>query len=199
MSAADDRLMVDRCISRQPGAWRQFVDRFAPTVRALARRYLKMHGAFVDESEIDDVTQDVFLALTRRNYHLMNNYDPTYAVTTYLGVITRTEVHRTLRKRRGHTGRLDDVDIPAAADESSARLQAEGAERADALEQALAEIPVRDAEILRLRFLQERDYKTIARALRIPEASVGQTLFRAKKRLLEKLSFLTPLLTLFLS
>jgi len=158
-----------------------------------------MHGAFVDESEIDDVTQDVFLALTRRNYHLMKNYDPTYAVTTYLGVITRTEVHRTLRKRRRHMARLDDMDVPAEAEESSARLQAEGAERADALEQALSEIAPRDAEILRLRYLQERDYKSIARALRIPEASVGQTLFRAKKRLLEKLTFLTPLLTMFLT
>ena len=52
---------------------------------------------------------------------------------------------------------------------------------------ALDELPDRDAEILRLRFYREMDYKAIAAALRIPEASVGQTLFRAKQRLLDKL------------
>ena len=35
----DDLELVERCITGEPGAWRQFVDRFAPTVRALARRH----------------------------------------------------------------------------------------------------------------------------------------------------------------
>ncbi len=110
MSADDDRQLVDRCIARAPGAWRIFVDRFAPTVRALASRYLKLNGQFPDSAELDDVTQDVFMALIHRDYHLLKNYDPTFSFKTYLGVITRTEVHRMLRKRRRMGGRIEDLE-----------------------------------------------------------------------------------------
>ena len=193
MSADDDRQLVDRCIARAPGAWRFFIDRFAPTVRALANRYLKLNGQFSDSAELDDVTQDVFKALISRDYHLLKNYDPTYSFKTYLGVITRTEVHRTLRKRKRMGGRIEDLEAEPSP-EPGVETQVEQAEEVEALTRALESLPDRDAQILRLRFLQERDYKTIAGILRIPEASVGQTLHRAKKRLLEKLKGLLGLL-----
>ena len=57
---------------------------------------------------------------------------------------------------------------------------------------ALESLEPRDAEILRLRFLREQDYKAIAAKLDIPEASVGQTLYRAKRRLLDVLKSRPP-------
>jgi len=182
----DDLELVERCVAGEPGAWRQFVDRFAPTVRALARRYLRLHGQMPDSSDLDDVVQDVFLAVTRREFRLLKNYDPTYTFKTYLGVITRTEVHRVLRKKRPLLGGPAELEraAPAGADASAG---AERAEEREVLATAMDELPDRDAEILRLRFLREMDYKAIATTLRIPETSVGQTLYRAKQRLLDKL------------
>ena len=182
----NDLELVERCVAGEPGAWRQFVDRFAPTVRALARRYLRLHGRMADSAELDDVVQDVFLAVTRREFRLLKNYDPTYTFKTYLGVITRTEVHRVLRKKRPLLGGPAELEraAPAGADAS---VEAERTEEREVLATAMDELPDRDAEILRLRFLREMDYKAIASTLRIPEASVGQTLFRAKQRLLDKL------------
>jgi RNA polymerase sigma-70 factor (ECF subfamily) len=182
----DDLELVQRCLAGEPRAWRQFVDRFAPTVRALARRYLKLHGHLPDAGELDDVVQDVFLAVTRRDFRLLANYDPTYTFKTYLGVITRTEVHRVLRKKRPLVGDPDELER-AAPQEADATEEVARAEEREVLATALDALPARDAEILRLRFLRELDYRAIAAALRIPEASVGQTLFRAKQRLLEKL------------
>jgi len=182
----DDLALVARCIDAEPGAWRQLVQRFAPTVQALARRYLRLHAYLPDEAEIEDIVQEVFLALTRKDFRLLKNYDPTYTFKTYLGVITRTQVHRSLRKRRPILGVPDDLEL-AAPEEGTAVEGAERAEEKDVLMQALEELSERDAEILRLRFLRELDYKAIAEALRIPETSVGQTLFRAKNRLLERL------------
>jgi RNA polymerase sigma-70 factor (ECF subfamily) len=182
----NDLELVERCVAGEPGAWRQFVDRFAPTVRALARRYLRLHGRMADSAELDDVVQDVFLAVTRREFRLLKNYDPTYTFKTYLGVITRTEVHRVLRKKRPLLGGPAELEraAPAGADAS---VEAERTEEREVLATAMDELPDRDAEILRLRFLREMDYKAIAGTLRIPETSVGQTLFRAKQRLLDKL------------
>lgn len=193
MRADDDRELVDRCVARRPGAWRLFVDRFAPTVRGLANRYLRLNGQFPDGGLVDDVVQDVFKALIRRDYRLLRNYDPTFSFKTYLGVITRTEVHRMLRKRRRVAGQIEDLESEVST-EAGAEEEAERAEEKEALTRALDSLPERDAQILRLRFLQERDYKTIAGILEIPESSVGQTLYRAKKRLLEKLKTLLGLL-----
>ncbi|MGH7162318.1 MAG: RNA polymerase sigma factor [Planctomycetota bacterium] len=193
MSASDDRTLVDRCISAEPGAWRLFVDRFAPLVRALARRYLTLHGHFPDDSDLDDVVQDVFLAVTRKDFRLLRDYDPTYAFTTYLAVITRTEVHRGLRRRRPALGAPEELE-GASPPAEAASAAAERSEEHDALTAALGALPPRDAEILKLRFLREMDYKAIAAVLRIPESSVGQTLFRAKQKLLERLKGLLGLL-----
>jgi RNA polymerase sigma-70 factor (ECF subfamily) len=182
----DDLELVQRCIAGEPGAWRLFVDRFAPTVKALGRRYLTLHGHLPDHGELDDVVQDVFLALTRKDYRLLVNYDPTYTFKTYLGVITRTQVHRFLRKKRPALGEIRDLEA-AMESEPDAASQAEAREETEVLQRALETLPERDAEILRLRFLRELDYKAISDRLGLPEASVGQTLYRAKKRLLDKL------------
>jgi len=109
--------LLKRCIAGEPGAWREFVDLFAATVRALARRYLKLHGQYPDDGTLDDVVQDVMLAITRRDYRLLRNYNPEYTVKTYLGVITRTEVHRALRKKRPYVGTPDDLESTAAGDD----------------------------------------------------------------------------------
>jgi len=182
----DDLALVQRCLAGEPGAWRDFVDRFAGVVRAVARRYFRLHGRSADGPDVDDMVQEVFYALTRRNYRLLRNYDPTYAFTTYIGVITRTEVHRDLRKKRPLVGGPDDLETAAPVQDDAAD-EVEQLERSELLKRALDDLPPRDAEILRLRFIRGLDYRAIATALGIPEASVGQTLFRAKKRLKERL------------
>jgi len=178
--------LVRRCIERQPGAWREFVDLYAPTVKALARRYLRLHGQFPDESLLEDMLQDVVVALTRRDYRLLKNYDPTYAFKTYLGVVTRTEVHRLLRKKRPRLGAPEELEAaaPVAPDASEGAEEAESAEIVTA---ALARLPERDATILKLRFMRELDYRQIAEAMGMPEGSVGQTLHRAKRKLLAEI------------
>jgi len=178
--------LARRCIAREPGAWRDFVDLYAPTVKALARRYLRLHGRFPDESVLEDVLQELMLAVTRRDYRLLRNYDPTYSFKTYLGVITRTEVHRLLRRKRPQLGNAEELEAAAPVQEDASGA-VEKLEETELLEAALAKLPERDALILRLRFMRERDYRQIAQALGIPEASVGQTLYRAKQKLLTEL------------
>lgn len=189
----EDSELVKRCIRREPGAWVEFVDRFKGTVQALARRYLKLNGHLPDEPELEDIVQEVFLAVIRRDFRLLRNYDATYTVKTYLGVITRTEVHRLLRRRRPLASTDEELEVAGPTVPSSSDGAAD-AEEKEVLLRALDELPQRDAEILKLRFLREMDYREIAGALNIPETSVGQTLFRAKQRLVERLRGLLGIL-----
>lgn len=182
----DAKQLAQRCIERQPGAWREFVDTYAPTIKSLARRYLRLHGKYPDESILEDILQDVMVALTRKDYKLLRNYDPTYSLKTYLGVVTRTEVHRLLRKKRPLIGRDDEIEAASPVD-SDASGAAEEHETQEILTAALDRISARDATILKLRFMRDFDYRQIAQALGISEASVGQTLHRAKQKLLAQL------------
>jgi RNA polymerase sigma-70 factor (ECF subfamily) len=189
--ARDDVELVERCIRREPGAWVEFVERFKGTVQALSRRYLKLNGYLPDEPELEDVVQEVFLSIVRRDFRLLRNYDPTYSLKTYLGVIARTEVHRLLRRRRPVVGTGEGLGEGVAPDSTEAVADTEEVEL---LMRALADLPQRDAEILKLRFLRELDYRAIASALKIPEGSVGQTLYRAKQKLVERLRGLLGIL-----
>jgi RNA polymerase sigma-70 factor (ECF subfamily) len=182
----DAKQLAQRCIERQPGAWREFVDTYAPTIKSLARRYLRLHGKYPDESILEDMLQDVMVALTRKDFKLLRNYDPTYSLKTYLGVVTRTEVHRLLRKKRPLVGKDEEIEA-AAPVESDASGAAEEHETKEILTAALDRLSERDSTILRLRFMREFDYRQIAQALGISEASVGQTLHRAKQKLLAQL------------
>jgi RNA polymerase sigma-70 factor (ECF subfamily) len=188
---ADDLDLLQRCIARAPGSWRLFVDRFAPTIKALAARFLRHLGHPGDDAASEDVVQEVFLALTKRDYKLLREYDPAYTVKTYLGVITRTEVHRSIRRKRPRAAGAEELDR-AAPPQPDSTVEVERAEERDLVLAALESLPPRDAEILRLRFLREQDYKAIAAKLDIPEASVGQTLYRAKQRLLDVLNSRRP-------
>ena len=77
----DDLELLQRCIDRAPGSWQLFVDRFAPTIKALAARFLRHLGQPGDDASAEDVVQEVFLALTRRDYKLLRfGEDPTYIV-----------------------------------------------------------------------------------------------------------------------
>lgn len=185
----DDLRFLRRCIGNEPGAWREFVARFAPTMYALARRYLRLLGNPADDAQCQDIVQDVMVALMRRDFRLLRNYDPAYTVKTYLGVITRTEVHRLLRKRRPQITEIAD----RAHDDPGPTDAAEATEEVEAVQRAIDELPDRDAEILRLRFYREKDYRAIAGLMGIPESSVGQTLHRAKKKLLDRLKGLLSL------
>ncbi len=180
----EDLELIARCIAGEPGAWRQFVTRFAPTLKALARRFLKLYDPHPDEGEIEDVLQEVFRDLIRRDHRLLRRYDPTYTVKTYLGVITRSQVHRALRRRKGGLQTSGEIEQLGPATDGGTN-EVERLEETDLMMRALNRLPARDAEILRLRYIRELDYRTIAASLRIPESSVGQTLTRAKHKLLQ--------------
>ncbi len=181
-----DYEFVQRCIRSEPGAWKELIDLYAPAVQAVARRYLKLLGAASESTDVEDVVQEVFMALTRQDYRLLREYDPTYSFKTWLGVLARTHAHRLMRRRRPQTGVVEDFTrYPDSG--GSALAEAERGEEQELVQRALDELGERDAQILRLRFLREMDYRAIAGALRIPESSVGQTLYRAKKKLLERL------------
>ncbi len=179
--------LARRCAEGDRGAWELFLDRYGALLRALVRRLLRHYSGRADDVDTDEIVADVLLALVRRERALLKAYKPEYRLSTYLGVIIRTEVIRWLRRRRRtplpleRASEAPDVSTHTRAD----RLLREDDKRRalQELREGLQALPDRDRLLLTMRYLDGCDYKTIARVLNISASSVGQLLHRAKTRL----------------
>lgn len=205
--------LVAACAEGDPRAWDRFVRRFGALVKALARRMLAgrtrdrptgARGGGADEADVDDVAGAVFLALLRRDRLLLRRYRPEFRLSTYLGVICRTEVSRLVRRKtplrslsepmagagaEGDPWPLLPAD-PRAVSPLRALLDAERRLTLGQVRSALERLPPRDRLLLTLRFFEDLDYGQIAAVLRIGRDSVGQLLHRAKARLAAELPHL---------
>jgi RNA polymerase sigma-70 factor (ECF subfamily) len=191
-----EALLVRRCAAGDRTAWEELVAGYGTLLAALARRMLARRIPATCQADVDEVVSEVFLALLRRGRLLLLRYDPAYRLSTYLGVICRSEVGRLVKRRgRQRAVALLAEDLPArAAPLPLDRLaDAERTQALGLLRAALEDLAPRDRLLLTLRYLEGLDYRAIGRALALNPDSVGQLLHRAKERLAERLPGLRAL------
>lgn len=174
--------LVHRCLQGDMEAWSLLVERYARLVRSVPVRY----GLSADE--VDDVAQEVFLALA----HSLHEIEDPERLSGWLATTTRRFTWRAIqRQRREQPLSLpDDVDPSASSpllSVSSFSLDdlLNGWFRQEALKQALRQLSTRCQELLHLLFLDEEqpDYDEISRRLHIPKGSIGPTRNRCLQRL----------------
>lgn len=194
----DEADLVARCANGDRAAWEAFVDGYGPLIAALVRRMLHRRTGRARDADVDEIGAEVFLALVRRDRILLKRYDPQYRLSTYLGVICRTEVLRHLRRgnRLPHDleepGRLPERDGtlgPSRALEDRERVAA-----ITSLREALEQLEERDRLLLTMKYLDGMDYRSIGDALGINPESIGQFLHRAKRKLAQEVPHLRAFL-----
>jgi len=175
-------LLVHRCLQGEMEAWSLLVERYARLVRSVPVRY----GLNADE--IDDVAQEVFLALAQSLHEIE---DPE-RLSGWLATTTRRLTWRVIQRQRREQSLCppNDEDPPASpALPSISSLTLDdllnGWFRQEALEHALRQLSTRCQELLHLLFLDEQqpDYDEISRRLNIPKGSIGPTRNRCLQHL----------------
>jgi len=191
MSTESDRLLVQRVRANEPGAWDDLFKRYHGRLAAYVRRRLRDHAA------VDDVVQNTFVGFLNS----LPNYDDRRDLQTWLFTIAAHKVTDQLRKtgRRPYaTGsEADEEQLGRAADDrqrpaSSLARSAERKEReedalGDALKAIVADLKARGEYAglmaLELLFVKGLGNKDVAARLNIPEQTVANLKFQAKKRL----------------
>ena len=99
------------CIKGSKAGWDQFVDSCSGLIYAAVRRAYRNRN--VDQQEIDDRVQDVFVQLLQNDSKLLRAFDPNRAsLSTYLTLIARSVVYQHTHKKRLDTVSLIDDDGP---------------------------------------------------------------------------------------
>ena len=183
--------LVLACADGDREAWEAFVRGYGPLLRALGRRMLLRRTGRASDADVEEVISQVFVALCRGDRRLLRRYRPEFRLSTYLGVICRTEVGKLLRRKALPSVATDFADGGERVDRADPAAESplsalERRERTGALEEvhrALAHLGTRDRLLISLRFIDGQDYGRIAAVLRVAPESVGQLLHRAKQRL----------------
>ena len=158
--------LVTRARTGNKQAWDAIVDRYAPLVWSICRRY--QLGA----ADAQDVGQSVWLHLVEQ---LSNLRDPA-ALPGWLATTTRHECARVLRAANRPQAAALVLDVGNAPDEQAVIPEQEllAAERHAALREALTHLPPRGQQLLALLIHDSPlSYSQISAALGIPVGSIG--------------------------
>lgn len=155
-------------------AWNALVERFAPLIWSICRKYR------LDRTDAEDVAQNVWFILVNQ---LDSVRDPT-ALAGWLATITRRECFKVLRatcKMPANGIALEDMPAESAVPAEHELLLAE---RDAALHEAFCRLPLPSQRLLSLLMTDPPlSYAEISAQLGIPVGSIGPS----RRRCLEKL------------
>lgn len=199
-----DRELIQRCLSRTPQAWSEFVDRYIGLVIHTINHTAKARSLFVTEQDIEDYTAEAFLQIVNDDFAVLRRFKGNSSLATYLAVIVRRIVVREFVQRRhprttetAGTHESPDSEEGEASLVYAFRLSLDHPEAvpdtqspADQLltnqeivTQLLSVLDGNEREIVKLYHLEGRSYQEISGLTGVPENSIGPTLSRARQRL----------------
>lgn len=174
-----DRNLLDRCLTRKPGSWEDFVDRFLGLATHVVNHAAQARSIKLSPQDRDDLCADIFLAVVKDDFALLRRFRGQSSLATYLTVVARRVVVRELLQKKT-LGRLNlgAMREPEANGDHEQRINDR-----DQVERLLSGLDDNDARIVRLYHLEGRSYQEISVAVGVPENSVGPTLTRARDKL----------------
>lgn len=177
-----DRLLLDRCLSHEPKAWNDFVDRYMGLIYHVIHHVGHARSVPLSDADIEDVAADVFLEIVDDDYKVLRNFKANSSLPTYLTVVARRVSIRSILQRF-REGELGHSTAHRAIVEDESQSETEPIIAAEEVERMLAHLTDREAEVVRLYHLKYLNYRQIGKQLGIPENSVGPILAKARRSL----------------
>jgi RNA polymerase sigma-70 factor (ECF subfamily) len=179
---AVDRHLLHRCLTREPGAWNDFVDRFLGLIYHVVHHTAYLRSTPLPPEDIEDVVAEILLQIVASDYATLRQFRGEASLATYLTVVARRICVHELARRTAAREVQPQTNGLRGEVEEPARAQA-GLESLEEVQKLLNKLPTREREVVRLCYLEGRSYEEISTELRIPVNSIGPILSRAKKRL----------------
>lgn len=180
--SAIDRQLLERCLRHDAGAWNDFVDRYMGLIYHVIHHVSHARSVVLKPDDVEDLAAEIFLEIVDDDYRLLRNFRREAALPTYLAVVARRICVKELIKRH-REAELGHVTASRAVVGEEDSDNIEPIASAEEVDRMLADLPEREAQVVRLYHLQYLNYRQISKQLNIPENSVGPILANARKRL----------------
>jgi RNA polymerase sigma-70 factor (ECF subfamily) len=193
-----DRNLLDRCLTRKPRAWEDFVDRFMGLVVHVTNHSAQCRSIRLSAEDREDLCAEVFLAMLKDDLAVLRHFRRQSSLATYLTVIARRVVVREMLGRKSASrlsaaapqtaavgaGTSDHSASDRSASDRSASDQHERrVEDREEVARLLEELDGDEAQVVRMYHLEGKSYQEISSAVGMPENSVGPTLSRAREKM----------------
>jgi RNA polymerase sigma-70 factor, ECF subfamily len=176
-----DRVLLDKCLTRDSDAWRDFADRFLGLVIHVVNLTAESRNIQITPESRDDLVSEVFLALLDKDFAVLRRFRGQSSLATYLTVIARRVIVRRLSHLRTPVSMagedLDQFEGPTP------RLSLEEREQ---LENSLGKLEPNEEIAIRMFHLDGRSYQEIGDKIGMPINSIGPFLTRARDKLKAK-------------
>lgn len=177
--ANQHRQLVLECLAATPGAWDEFVGRFAGLLGHVVERTAAHHRIPLAAGDRDDLVAEILLELLRNDAHALRAFAGRASLPTYLTVIGRRVAMRGLERLRGHARPSADGAVEPVEPHDAVGALADR----EAVEALLGRLDEAEATLLRLHHLEARSYGEISRLTGLPVGSIGPALSRARQKL----------------
>ena len=189
------RELIERCISKDEGAWKEFVKNFSDVVR-LSIRIKFIHFRFnFNEEDIKDIAQNVFSDIWQKDKLLrVKEKDK---IKSWLSIVAQNAAVDYIRRDTPLNKRispsidaqgqeLDILDvIPSQTPDPSQAFHE--SELQTAVDEFLNKLPGKSRLILNLNIIYNKTHKEIAGILNISVSTISTIIRRAKEALRENL------------
>ncbi len=185
--------LLQRCIDGDRRAWSALVDEFTRYVYYLIRLTARRHAAEVDDEEMADLHNDLFVALFEDDCRRLRAFrgDNGCSVRSWVRLITIRRTIDALRRRRRHVSldaTRDDDGAPRelpddGPDPLAALLARMAAEKRERLDELTEELSSTDRLLLEMIYVHKMSADAIAGTLRIKKGA----LYTRKTRLIKRL------------
>ncbi len=181
---AADRLLLQRCLNREQGAWREFVDRFLGLIYHVIHHSAHLRNQSLQPEDTEDLAADVLAQLVARDHAVLRQFRGDSSLAAYLTVIARRITVHQLAKRASVRA------VPPKAEVNAVNHEADGApppgaelENTEEVAKLLDKLPPRDRQVARMFYIEGRTYNEISDELGIPRNSIGPILTRVRGQL----------------
>lgn len=179
-----DRDLLKRCLAEEPGAWKDFVDRFIGLFIHVVNHTAHARSVRVNPEDIDDLCAEVFLALLADNFAILRQFRGQSSLATFLTVISRRVVAREMARRRMAEAMGHVTAHQASLDRANAdRSELQRVEDREEVQRMLDGLADTEAQIIRQFHIEGRSYREISSGLGVPENTIGPTLSRARAKI----------------
>jgi RNA polymerase sigma-70 factor (ECF subfamily) len=177
-----DRDLLKRCLTHQPGAWNDFVDRYLGLIYHVVHHTAHLRSTPLRPEDVEDLAAEVLLQIVAGDYAVLRQFRGTCSLATYLTVIARRICVHELARRAAAREVQPPAGVPEPAPEPDLP-KAQGLESLEEVEKLLGKLPSKEREVVRLYYLEGRNYEEISTELNVPVNSIGPILSRARKKL----------------